>query len=75
MSTIATLQKAIYSNLETLRSLYQQAEGLRGVIDRVSDKAAKKQLTNDYNEVIKTLEKHVDTTDELIQALKSALEE
>lgn len=75
MSTIAILQKAIYKNLNTLRSLYEQAEGLKGVIDEVSDSKLKDRLTKTYDEVVKTLEEHIDTTDNLIQALKDALEE
>ena len=75
MSTVATLQKAIYSNLDTLKSLYQQAEGLRSTIEKVTDNSLKQQLTANYDEVISTLNRHIDTTDDLIRALKRALEE
>ncbi len=73
MSSISTLQKAINSNLDTLQSLYKQAEGLHGLIQKVSDDEVKNQLTENYNEVIDTLSKHMDTTDALIRALKQAL--
>lgn len=73
MSSISTLQKAINSNLDTLQSLYKQAEGLHGLIEKVSDGEIKKQLTENYDEVIDTLSKHMDTTDALIRALKQAL--
>lgn len=75
MSTISTLQKAIHSNLDTLQSLYKQAEGLHGLIDKVDDGELKNQLTQNYDDVIRTLEKHIDTTDDLLKALKKALEE
>lgn len=75
MSTIAKLQKAIYANIDTLQRLYDQAEGLHGLIDKVNDENLKKQLIENYNEVIGTLEKHIDTTDELIKLLKKALNE
>lgn len=75
MSTISTLQKAIHSNLDTLQSLYKQAEGLHGLIEKVDDGDLKTQLTQNYDDVIKTLEKHIDTTDDLIKALKNALED
>lgn len=73
MSTIATLQKAINSNLDSLQSLYQQAEGLHGLIDKVADNSLKQELVSTYDQVIATLGKHIDTTDELIKALKKAL--
>lgn len=73
MSSIATLQKAINSNLDTLQSLYKQAEGLHGLIEKVADGEVKEELTKNYNEVIETLSRHMDTTDALIQALKKAL--
>ncbi len=75
MSSILTLQKAIHSNLDTLQSLYKQAEGLHGLIEQVDDGELKTQLAQNYDDVIKTLEKHIDTTDDLIKALKSALED
>lgn len=75
MSNIAKLQKAIYSNLDTLQDLYKQAEGLHGLIEQVNDDKLKQSLTKTYNQVIETLGKHIDTTDELIKALKKALNE
>lgn len=75
MSNIAKLQKAIYSNLDTLQDLYKQAEGLHGFIEQVADSSLKKNLTDTYDQVIETLSKHIDTTDELIKALKKALDE
>lgn len=75
MSSILTLQKAIHSNLDTLQSLYKQTEGLHGLIEQVDDGELKTQLAQNYDDVIKTLEKHIDTTDDLIKALKSALED
>lgn len=73
MSSITTLQKAINSNLDTLQSLYQQAEGLHGLIEKVEAGDVKNELVKNYEEVINTLSKHMDTTDALIQALKRAL--
>ncbi len=75
MSTIANLQKAIYSNLDTLQDLYQQAEGLHGLIEQVTDDNLKSQLADNYDSVIKTLNSHIDTTDQLIKALKKALDD
>ncbi len=75
MSNIAKLQKAIYSNLDTLKDLYKQAEGLHGLIEQVKDDTLKKSLTDNYDQVIETLGKHIDTTDELIKALKKALDD
>lgn len=75
MSNIATLQKAIYSNLDTLQELYEQAEGLRGLIEKVPDDDLKLQLTDTYNKVIDTFSKHMDTTDKLIKSLKKALQD
>lgn len=75
MSNIAKLQKAIYSNLDTLQDLYKQAEGLHGLIEQVGDDKLKKGLTDTYDQVIETLGKHIDTTDELIKELKKALNE
>ena len=73
MSSIDNLQHAIYSNLDTLQNLYEQAEGLHGLIDKVDDDNLKSQLTENYNQVIDTLNKHMDTTEGLIKALKKAL--
>lgn len=73
MSSIDKLQKAIYSNLDTLQDLYKQAEGLHGLIEKVNDDVLKKQLIANYDQVIETLSKHMDTTEGLIKALKRAL--
>lgn len=73
MSSIAALQQAINSNLDTLQKLYQEAEGLHGLIEKVGEADIKKELTANYDNVINTLSEHVDTTDKLIQALKRAL--
>lgn len=75
MSTISSLQKAIYSNLDTLQELYEQAEGLHGLIEKVDDAELKKQLNETYDKVIDTFGKHMDTTDKLIKSLKKALQE
>ncbi len=75
MSNIATLQKAIYSNIDSLRDIYRRTEGLQGAIKQVQSEEVRSQLVDGYNDVIKTLDKHVDSTDTLIQALKKALEE
>lgn len=73
MTRIDKLQQAIYSNLDTLQNLYEQAEGLHGLIDKVNDKTLKEDLTRNYEQVIDTLGKHMDTTEGLIKALKQAL--
>lgn len=73
MSSIDKLQKAIYSNLDTLQNLYEQAEGLHGLIEKVNDESLKKDLTTTYDQVIDTLSRHMDTTEGLIKALKQAL--
>lgn len=73
MGNIAKLQKAIYSNLDSLRELYQQAEGLKGIIDKVDDAGIKKELTDNYDKVIKTFDEHLDTTDIMIKALKRVI--
>jgi len=73
MTKIDKLQQAIYSNLDTLQKLYEQAEGLHGLIDKVDDESLKGELTKNYEQVIDTLSRHMDTTDGLIKALKQAL--
>lgn len=75
MSTIANLQQAIYSNLDSLQDLYRQAEGLHGLIEQVDNDTLKESLVKTYDQVIETLGKHIDTTDQLIKALKKALNE
>lgn len=71
MSKISALQKAIYGNLQTLRDLYNQAEGLKGAIEEITDETAKEKILKTYEMVVKTLEDRVETTDTLIQELKS----
>ncbi len=75
MSNIDKLQNAINCNLDTLQDLYQRAEGLHGLIDQVKDESLKQQLTSTYDMVIQTLSAHMDTTENLIKALKKALNE
>ena len=76
MSSIDALQKAIYSNIDSLREIYRRTEGLYGAIEKVqAEDDVKSQLVDGYNDVIKTLDNHVESTDVLIQALKEALKE
>ena len=53
----------------------RRAERLQGAIKQVQFEDVRSQLVEGYNDVIKTLDKHMDSTDTLIQALKKALEE
>lgn len=73
MSNINKLQNAIYDNIDSLRDLYSQAEGLNGLINQVGDVELKKKLNDTYDKVIETLDGHIDKTSELIKALKRAL--
>lgn len=75
MSNISKLQEAIYSNLNTLQDLYKKAEGLHGLIEKVDNSELRSEFDQDYNNVIKTLEEHIDTTDVLIKALKKVLDD
>jgi hypothetical protein len=75
MSSIDTLQEDINKNVRSLRRLYEQAEGLRNVIDSVTDSDVKRQLKEHYNKVIQTFDEHVDITGNLIKSLKKVLRE
>ena len=58
MTSIDKLQKAIYSNLDTLQSLYEQAEELQSLIDKVKDDSLKNEFAKNYDKVINTLSEH-----------------
>jgi len=66
---------AINGNMSSLEALYGQAGTLKELLKSGDDKGLRKKLKTYYDNNLVLLEKHIGTTDALIEKVKSATEE
>lgn len=75
MNSITELQKALYSNIDTLRALNEQIERLDNLIEKINGEILRNSIIKARNGLVNALGEHIRTTERLIKALKKTLKE